>query len=336
MQSSEECARELGVDCTPSQLASLDEPALIRLARHIGKRADFGEYARSRWDDSKFWNVEDSLENRSQYFTVGNSINFRFWKLSGQTIEAARGWKGGERFGGSMYLWRSLRLCLEGGRYPILDASFLASLTEDEFDRIFSDDRGVNPLEVAKEDRIANLRDLGSSLVRDWQGKFYNVVLASKGSLATFVRLSSQFRAFDDSVFKLTMVNAILHSGSGVAQFDSEPLPGIDYHLLKQMLRHGVVRPRAGLAMKIEKREFLSLTEGRELRRITLCAFVRLSELTGISGEILDNKWWWNRTKCWDADPVCLDEATAHECPFYGACDQLTKLKFPMEETRYY
>jgi len=336
-RSSAELARVLGVECTHSDLVTIDDAALASLAAHIGKREDFANYTRSRWDDAKFWNVESPIEERSQYFTVGNSINFRFWTMApGGIIEPARGWRGEENFTGSMYLWRSLRLCLDQRKYPILDATFLASLTEGEFDGIFVDDRGVNPLSIAKEDRIANLRDLGTKLRSQWRGQFYNVVAASERSLATFAKLSARFRAFDDPVLKLTMVNAILHSGSSIATFDSDPLPGIDYHLLKQLLRQGVIRVQSEFATKIERRQLITSAESFELRRQALCVFIKLSELTGISGEVLDNKYWWNRSKCKDRDPVCLRPETAHECPFYGPCERRIELSFPVEETRYY
>jgi hypothetical protein len=331
-----ELAHELGVDCSDSDLVRLDEKILENLAEHIQRRSDFSAYQRSKWDDPRFWNVGDTPANRSQYFTIGNAINFRFWKLMDGRTQAASGMIAGEKFTGSMYLWRSLRRCLEEGRFPILDAKCLSSLSREQFDGIFADDAGENPLAIAPDDRIANLRDLGSKLERDWQGQFYNLVRVTRGSLVQFVRLSSRLRAFDDPNFKLVMVNAILHSGSGIVTFDGDPLPGIDYHLLKQLLRHGVLRPRHDLACQIRARVILAPRDGQELRRVALGAFVRLSKLTGLSGEILDNKWWWNRTKCRDSDPVCLDPATAAECPFYGPCERLTKLRFPIEDTRYY
>jgi hypothetical protein len=331
-----EIARQLGVDCSPSECVQLDESTLGSLADHLRTRSEFSKYERSKWDDPRFWNVDDTRERRSQYFTIGNAINFRFWTLLAGRTQAASGWIGEEKFVGSMYLWRSLRRCLDKGSYPVLSAKFLASLTIEEFNGIFSDDRGQNPLAIAAEDRIANLRDLGSKLNQNWQGQFFNLVKRTGGSLVAFVNMSTLFRAFDDPHFKLVMVNAILHSGSGIVDFDGEPLPGIDYHLLKQLLRHGILRPRVKLARQIETRQILSPKDGQELRRVALSAFVKLSELTGMSGELLDNKWWWNRLKCRDRDPVCLDPATATQCPFFGPCEQRTELQFPIEETRYY
>src|SRR5206468_1897286 len=124
-RSTVEVARELSVNCSASDLVRLDQTILEKLALHIKQRADFSEYERSKWDDARFWNVEDSPQKRSQYFTIGNAINFRFWKLVDGRTQPAAGWIDGEKFVGSMYLWRSLRRSLRQGSLPILDARFL-------------------------------------------------------------------------------------------------------------------------------------------------------------------------------------------------------------------
>src|SRR5207249_1364743 len=113
-------------------------------------------------------------------------------------------------------------------------------------------------------------------LKQSWQGLFFNLIQSTRGSLVAFTRLSSEFRAYDDPNLKLVMVNAILHSGSGIVAFDADPLPGIDYHLLKQVLRHGLVKPIEYLGRKIGRGELLTEREGRELRRVALGALVRL------------------------------------------------------------
>jgi hypothetical protein len=336
LKSTAALARELRLDFSPSPVASIDDSALRALATHIAKREEFSAHRRSTWDDRRFWNSEQDPVARSQYLTVGNAINFRFWTLEGDDIQSASGWRGGDRLSGSMYLWRSLRICADTGAFPILDASFLAQLSRNDFEAIFTDDRGHNPLSIALDERMANLRDLGARLRSHWGGQFHNVLLSANGSLAEFVRLSGAFRAFDDPCLKLPMVNAILHLGSGVAVFDAEPLPGIDYHLLKQMLRHGIIRPVQTVRRKIEERQLLDSRDAQELRRAALIAFVRLSELTGLSGEILDNKWWWNRAQCRNKTPACANPATAAECPFYGPCEMHTELAIPLENTRYY
>lgn len=331
-----ELAQELRIDRSPSTLVEIDAAALGEIADHVRRREDFRNYERYKWDDPRFWYPEGTPAERSQYFAIGNAINFRFWRLKEGSVEPAGGILDGSPLSGAMYMWRCLRRCLDGRRLRIFQASFLAELTEEQFDEAFTDDTGVNPLAVARDDRLANLRDLGEQLARDWGGHFYNLVQSAKGSLVELVRLSSRFRAFDDPIFKLTMVNTILHLGSGIVELDADPLPGIDYHLLKQLLRQGVLVPHQSIADKLERSLLLSEQEGYELRRAALNAFVEISVLTGLSGEILDNKWWWNRLKCRTIDPVCLDPQTAHECPFFGPCAQRIQLGMPLEETRYY
>ena len=276
-------------------------------------------FQRAAWDDALFWNVGAGRAERSQFFAIGNAINFRFWNLVGGEAVPATGTIEGQAFRGAMYMWRCLRRTLDRQQMPLLDADFLADLSDGEFDAMFSDDTGANPLEVAREDRIENLRDLGTKLRAEWDGRFCNVAEASDNSIVAFARLSAGFRAFDDPIFKLTMVNAILHSGSGVYEFRDEPLPAIDYHLLRQALRQGMVVPEHRVAEKLRAGELLDSTEASELRRVALVAFVALAAETGLSGEVIDNIYWLNR-----ANSDFLPGSTQFE---YG---------LPLELTRYY
>jgi hypothetical protein len=131
------------------------------------------------------------------------------------------------------------------------------------------------------------------------------------------------------------MVNAIMHSGSDVYTFDDHPIPAIDYHLLRHALRQGMLRPCTQVARKLAEGRLLDAVEAQELRRLALVAFVHLSEQTGITGEVLDNKYWLNRRNCTDV-PVCLNEELAARCPFEEACARATHYALPLEHTRYY
>lgn len=334
--STPQVARALGVDAFCGSSVAIDLEALARMVHHISGDPFFSHYNRSTWSDERFWNSEASELERSQYFAIGNAINFRFWRLEEGRVIPAVGVVKGEKLRGSMYMWRRLRLCLDDERLPILSARFLATLSDKDFDELFTDDNGSNPLGVAREDRIANLRNLGMHLQEGWDGQFYHVVQAAHRSLVEFARLSRGIRAFDDPLYKQTMVNAILHSGSGIASFDGEPLPGIDYHIIKQLLRHGVIVPSGALKAKLLDQQLLSKEESLELRGAALCALVEISAQTALSGEVLDNAWWWNRLKCRDRDPVCQDPDTAQECPFLDACSKFIEYSMPLEETRYY
>lgn len=331
-----ELAKKLKIDGSPSTLVEIDARALDAIVDKIVKDNVFRARDRCRWNDPRFWYPEGTCQERSQYFAVGNAINFRFWQLIGNAVVPVGGQIDGQPLTGTMYMWRCLRRSLDNNRPEIFNASFLSKLTEEQFDATFADDNGINPLSLARRDRLANLRNLGHGLTRDWEGLFYNLVKSTGGSLVEFVRLSARFRAFDDPLFKLTMVNTLLHLGSAIIAFDADPLPAIDYHLLKQLLRQGLLVPQGPLADKLARQELLSSVEGHELRRAALATFVKISELTCLSGEILDNKWWWNRLKCRTIGPVCLNQETAAECPFFGPCGRHLNLGMALEKTRYY
>jgi hypothetical protein len=331
-----EVAAALGIDTSPSPFARQDEAKVALVAAQIATRAASQRFERATWDNPLFWNAEADDRARSQFFAIGNAINFRFWRLDSGRVVPSAGVIDGEPFRGAMYMWRCLRRFLDQRDSPLLDAAFLADLSGQDFDAIFTDDTGEQPLSIARDDRIANLRDLGAKLLDGWDGLFYNLVASSDGSIVRFAEVSSGLRAFDDPLFKLTMVNAILHSGSGVYNFRDEPLPAIDYHLLRHALRQGlVVVTRPSLIEKLRAQELLEPEESLEIRRVALQAFVCLASLSGQSGELIDNNYWLNRLNCSD-DPVCLDPRTATRCPFLEVCEQVTDYQLPLELTRYY
>lgn len=331
-----ELAAALDVRTPTSDLAQVNHEQLERVAHFLSGQPDFRRYEPAAWDDPLFWNIEASDADRSQYLAVGNAINFRFWDVKAGEVVPSSGTISGKHFRGAMYMWRSLRRCVDADVFPLLDAESLSKINEEQFEAIFVDDEGINPLAPAQAERIANLRDLGSRLRDEWDGEFFNVARSSHGSLVTFVKLSARFRAFDDPVFKLTMVNAILHSGSGVYRFQDQPLPGIDYHLLRHVLRQGILEPRRDLTEKLLRGVFLTTEEALVLRRTALAIFIELARRTGISGEILDNKYWLNRANCRDTEPVCVSPETAAQCPFFGVCSERIAFALPLEQTRYY
>ena len=162
-----------------------------------------------------------------------------------------------------------------------------------------------------------------------------NVVDAARGSLSRFAELSATFRAFDDPVRKLTMVNAIMLTGSGLAHFDEEPLPGIDYHLVKQAVRQGLVVPSVDLQEKLRDRRLLTPAESLVLRKVTLTALLQVADASEISTAVIDNIYWGNGKVCDERKPACQIVGNS-ECPFEDACLQFVDLGLPLELTRYY
>ena len=302
--------------------------ALLKIRQGNGPRSPV------TWDDPLFWNVEADRPARCQFLTVGNAMNFRFWQLEDGRVLPSVGLIEGLEHRGSMYMWRRLRVAVSRGEF-CLDADFLANLTIDHFKRAFADDNGTCPLGPALDDRVKNLRDLGTRLIRRWGGEFVNVLDGAERSLKAFAQLSSAFRAFDDPVRKLTMVNAIMHIGSGLVSFDEDPLPGIDYHLVKQALRQGLVMPPPALEEKLVAGHLLDADESLALRRATLDALVEVGSRAAIPTTVLDNSYWLNRRVCRDPIPACAD-GSGEPCPFEMACAQRTSVGMPLEITRYY
>lgn len=293
--------------------------------------------SRLRWNDPKYFLVDSANPSDvSQFFTVGNAMNFRYWSLQNDQLHRCGGRKGGIEARGALYMWRSLLVSLKDNVFPILDAQNLAKVTLDDARRIFRTDEGQDVV-PALEERVANLQDLGLKLYEFWGGEFYSLVKETRSSLLHFVHCSRQFRAFDDPICKLTMVNAIMHQGRGLVEFDQSPFPGIDYELIKQVTRVGILMLRSqGLKRKLTRCEMLEPMEARELRNATLYVFLEMMARMSIAGDILDNMWWSNRIACRTDEPVCQMLGRERECVFLDVCAKRIEYKIPLENTRYY
>jgi hypothetical protein len=320
---------ETGVSSATEPMAFVNERQVKVIVDVLRALMDRERPTPAKWDDPRFWNVEATDADRCQYLAVGNSINFRFWEQAdGKTVPAI-GAIDGEALRGSMYMWRRLRIAVDRGELA-LDALFLSDLDEATLARAFTDDDGRLPLGAGIGERVLNLRDLGARLASKWHGQFVNVIRAANGSLKYFAELCADFRAFDDPVQKLTMVNAIMLAGSGLARFDQDPLPGIDYHLVKQALRQGLVTPSHTLQAKLTNHELLDEGESVALRTAILTALIEVSQLAGISTAVIDNLYWLNRRICGDEEWLCSS------CPFEAGCAKRTEFGLPLELTRYY
>lgn len=289
------------------------------------------------WKDPLYWPHQGTDPSEvSQFFAVGNAINFRYWTRGpGAELAYCEGTKGGVQSRGSSYMWRCLLVSRERDTFPILDPRRLARITISEARSIFADDYGhVKMPDI--EGRVANLRDLGAKLIKGWDGQFWKLVDASKGSLDKFTDLSAGLRAFDDPLCKLTMVNAIMHEGRGLVKFRGEFLPGIDYHLAKQLVRQGAIRPPEHVQRKLRRYDLLTKAEADGLRRTSLFTLLEIGRKAGVRGDVLDNLYWSNGRRCDDASPVCTLPKRESECPFLNACDKLTEFRIPLELTRYY
>lgn len=77
------------------------------------------------WKDPLFWLEESKGKAQvSQFFCLGNAINFRYWRVdANRRMEYCEGSKGGVDTKGAYYMWRSLKLCCDEEIFPILDST---------------------------------------------------------------------------------------------------------------------------------------------------------------------------------------------------------------------
>ncbi len=322
---------ELHLRLTFGKMVDLNYNVLDQVCKLLSKIKDQHKYEPLDWRDECHWpDDREDMSTVSQFFVVGNAINFRYWWINDRGVyRYCQGMKGKSRERGAYYMWRALRLCQKNGVVPILNAKKLSKISLNEMKQIFRDDEDRDVMPALKE-RQKNWRDLGYKLLEYWDGQFYNLVKETQNSLFEFVRYSRQFRAFDDPLCKMVMVNAIMHQGRGIVKFDSPIFPGIDYQLLKQQMRIGIVVPKGKLMKKLIRKEILTHGETRELRNAGLRSFLHIMEKTSIPGDVIDNLWWMNKRKCLDLQPLC------EGCLFSDVCTKKTEYGIPLELTRYY
>ncbi|EIJ65746.1 hypothetical protein BD31_I0845 [Candidatus Nitrosopumilus salaria BD31] len=286
------------------------------------------------WIDDNFWLPKtESDEFVSQFFTLGNSINFKYWSKNNSELIYSSGKKSGIDARGAMYMWRCLKTCVDSGTFDILDSKKLSEITFDEFRKIFQDDSRNDVLPLLEE-RHRNWIDLATKLNDCWDGNMINLLHHCKNSLVEFTKSLKTFRAFDDPICKMIMVNAIMHQGRGLVTFDQPIIPGIDYQILKQLLRLGVITTNSEIENKLEHYHLLDNSDALDIRKAGLSALFEIMEKTKLPGDYIDNMIWGNRTKCEENNPICLTDETA--CPFHKFCDKKTRLLIPLEDTRYY
>lgn len=321
---------KLRINLSFGDYVQVDERKEKKLAKYLVSKKEFERYDPYDWGDYNFWIPnEEGKDVVSQFFALGNSINFRYWNLKHGDFVYCKGIKEGIETSGARYMWRCIKTAYENGNFDIFNTKKLANMKINQIGDIFQDDKGNIPMPHLKE-RLKNWNDLGWKLYEYWEDEFYNIIKEVGKSLYQFIQFSRQFRAFDDPLCKMTMVNAILHQGRDITKFKEYAFPAIDYQLVKENLRIGVLRPNKRIAEKLKNRTYLSKEEMREIRNACLKVFLYLMKETGISGEALDNMWWSNRKKCSEDNPKC------NECIFSPICEKNVIYKIPLEETRHY
>lgn len=128
-------------------------------------------------------------ERLVDFILLFNSINFCYWGQPKWTIT----FQGGPQ-DGAFGMMASLTRALDEG-YPLFDGAFLARISAEDFRHIL---RGNVPIPL-EEERLAIWHAVGPVLVREFGGRWHEVVRRANGSAVRLVELlRDSFPSWDD------------------------------------------------------------------------------------------------------------------------------------------
>jgi hypothetical protein len=243
----------------------------------------------------------------------------------------------GRNLKGSDYLFRCVTRALES-RADFFAPAHLLALSDEDWNRVFADDAGVNPLPMWRD----NL-DLIHGYAR-WfreQGTTPAGVVeranAQPRPLAAFLAEAGRIPGYAEDPLrkKLQLLAVILENRPEHFLRVTDPEsyePIIDYHLQRSALRTGlVVVDDAALKARLEARAVVSAAEEDAVRRATFEAIRRLVEQSGKSVAAVDWFFFTNRRRCPEmTEPECA------VCPVQSICRRETKLFQPVFRTTAY
>ncbi|MDQ0193760.1 queuosine salvage family protein [Paenibacillus wynnii] len=217
------------------------------------------------WNGASFAPWLRSIEEISQFFFIGNSINFRFWNrnhLDRYSYGECRG---------SEAMWKALSDWPE-----LLDADVLANLNEEQFRLKFG------AISMTKE-RVASLREVGNILNKHYDGKVIHLLERACFETDEIVKwIVTDFPMWNDSTGPLlfykraqlftAMLAGRLQANSFITGLQKLTLLA-DYHLPKGLHNLGVLRYDDNLKFRIDNSQVLpcNCREELELRASTIC-----------------------------------------------------------------
>lgn len=132
---------------------------------------------------------QKSFEDSVQMIFVEDVVNFCFWSEKGKEKWQIEFPKGNIIKGGAYGMIGSFKRALAEGA-PILDANYLANITQKQVENLFRSSNGVEIPLLNK--RLENLREAGKVLLEKYSGKFSNVLIEADYNAVRLVKLLYQ------------------------------------------------------------------------------------------------------------------------------------------------
>ncbi len=272
------------------------------------------------------------------YFFFCCAHQFGFWTLEDtRWAEPMIARIDGRDLKGSDYLWRAGTRATQA-RPDIWAPASLASLSDDQLDRLFQDDSGTNPLPMWPE-HLELIRGYSTWFTErnTRPADMLRQLTVADSPLRSLLMILSHIPGYaGDPLQKKAMLLAItLENRPEHFLPISDPesaVPIIDYHLQRSALRTGLIRVEdPALRTKLEARELIGADEEAAIRQATYDAVEKLIALSGLSAAAVDWFFFQNRTSC---PEMTLPDCS--KCPVRDLCAQATKLFQPVFRTTAY
>jgi hypothetical protein len=270
---------------------SINATAIERVSDQI-MTAPPGE---AHWTTEHLGAIQLDDTSLANYTLVLDALNFCFWGSPRWRVTYLQ-----ETSNGYRALAAALRRALDEG-YPITDAAYLAQIPTLDVAMILRGE-SVTPLFAT---RVANLRETGQGLIRDYDGSFAQCIRQADGSAVSLLRrIITSFPSFVDvSVYQSRTIPfykraQILVSdvsaafpGSGLGRFhDLEALTAFaDYKVPQVLHQLGVLRYPNRLIERLRRHEHIprGSEEEIEIRSATICAVEEIGDQLAARGYAL-------------------------------------------------
>lgn len=249
-----------------------------------------------------------NFEDDVQLIFLEDVVNFCFWNEKGKPRWQVK-WPKGEISGGGWYsLVNCFRRALAEG-LPILDAEFLADLTNEDTRLMFRGEDGVE-IPLLKE-RRKNLQEAGEVLNSRFDGKFINVLeKAEFDAVKTIEMIYKNFPSFRDKailgkkeIFFLKRAQICVHDLSHLfPNKESKTIKNLnkltafaDYKLPQLLRSLGLFIYASELAAKVDNCTIIAAgsQEEIEIRSVTIwCVELLRQSLASYTAGEIDNALW--------------------------------------------
>lgn len=260
--------------------------------------------------------------------------NYGFWVGDGKHwAQPLYGKIGGKQRKGSDLVWRAAKRALDKDQY-VFHPVRLATMTEEEYVSIFSDDNGPIPLSYPRI-RLSQIRWYGQHLSER------NMTLADILTTANyqanpieyFVKTTSHIHGYnEDPLRKRNMLLAMILANRPeqylIAKDPENWKPIVDYHLYRVALRIGLVELQYWERPYNVRRDYVPTNYAEELRQNIYIVFEQLIRESGHTMPFVDYIFWMARNYCPEETvPDC------QKCLLRSVCQQKTDLFQAVYET---